>query len=96
MVHMQTCMTRRTVLSVFDPQCPGLNPGVSSFAEVSRITRPMNGTERLLMSPTVHEGWSPPAIRRDMNNEILNSETRELTIGELDAVTGGAGVADSQ
>ena len=31
-----------------------------------------------------------------MNNEILNSETRELTIGELDAVTGGAGVADSQ
>jgi hypothetical protein len=26
---------------------------------------------------------------RDMNNEMLNSEIRELTIGELDAVTGG-------
>jgi hypothetical protein len=32
---------------------------------------------------------------RDMNNEILNSETHELTIGELDAVTGGAGVVDT-
>jgi hypothetical protein len=30
-----------------------------------------------------------------MNNEILNSETHELTIGELDAVTGGAGVVDT-
>jgi hypothetical protein len=30
-----------------------------------------------------------------MNNEILNGETRELTIGELDAVTGGAGVLDT-
>ena len=30
-----------------------------------------------------------------MNNEMLNSETRELTIGELDAVTGGAGVIDT-
>ena len=32
---------------------------------------------------------------RDMNNEILNGETCELTIGELDAVTGGAGVVDT-
>ena len=30
-----------------------------------------------------------------MNNEMLNGETRELTIGELDAVTGGAGVIDT-
>ena len=26
-----------------------------------------------------------------MNNEMLNSEARELSIGELDAVTGGGG-----
>jgi hypothetical protein len=30
-----------------------------------------------------------------MNNEMLNSETRELTIGELDAVTGGEGVVET-
>jgi hypothetical protein len=32
---------------------------------------------------------------RDMNNEIFNGETCELTIGELDAVTGGEGVVDT-
>jgi hypothetical protein len=30
-----------------------------------------------------------------MNNEIFNGETCELTIGELDAVTGGAGIVDT-
>ena len=30
-----------------------------------------------------------------MNNEMLNGEIHELTIGELDAVTGGAGVVDT-
>jgi hypothetical protein len=58
----------------------------------------MNGTERLFMSlrPTVHEGIVPSYKQeRDMNNEMLNSETRELSIGELDAVTGGAGVVDT-
>jgi hypothetical protein len=30
-----------------------------------------------------------------MNNEIFNAEACELSIGELDAVTGGAGVVDT-
>ena len=30
-----------------------------------------------------------------MNNEMLNSEARELTIGELDAVSGGKPILDT-
>ena len=45
---------------------------------------------------TVHEGMVPSYKQeRDMNNEMLNSEIRELTIGELDAVTGGAGIVET-
>jgi hypothetical protein len=46
--------------------------------------------------PTGHEGMVPSYKQeRDMNNEMLNGEIHELTIGELDAVTGGAGVVDT-
>ena len=59
---------------------------------MSNITLLMNGIERLLMSPRLfaREGMVPSYKQeRDMKNEMLNSEIRELTIGELDAVTGG-------
>lgn len=62
------------------------------------ITQPMNGIERVLMSPrpTGHEGMVPSYKQeKDMSNETHNSETRELTIGELDAVTGGQGVVET-
>jgi hypothetical protein len=47
----------------------------------------MNGTERLIMSlrPTVHEGMIPPKKQgNDMTNDI-----RELSLNELDDVSGG-------